>query len=251
MVTDDDVNGGEPADRLHVEFCGEWTTLDAGEERTFGRSADILIDENRHLHRVLGRFYYLHNTWWIVNEGRSITIQIADADSRSTIALAPGSEVALTFPNALLRFRAGSTDYEMSIKAPDRVATDVRPDDPLDDGEPDGDWIDETIGLADIPLTDEQRALLLALGEGMLLDPHSTAELPTNRAVARRLGWSITKFNRKLDNLCSRFAKLGVGGLRGSIDQLATDRRRRLVEHAIETNLITARQLGSLPPEPG
>ena len=72
-------------------------------------------------------------------------------------------------------------------------------------------------------------------------------ELPANRAVARRLGWSITKFNRKLDNLCNRFAKLGVGGLRGSIDQLATDRRRRLVDHAVESGLIDRSQLVLLP----
>ena len=67
--------------------------------------------------------------------------------------------------------------------------------------------------------------------------------------MARRLGWSITKFNRKLDNLCDRFAKLGVGGLRGSLDQLATDRRRRLVEHAVESGLIDRSQLDRLPPD--
>ena len=113
-------------------------------------------------------------------------------------------------------------------------------DDPLD---ADDDEVGETIALGDLLLTDEQRLLLLALGEGTLRDPHDADELPTNRAVARRLGWSITKFNRKLDNLCNRFTKLGVGGLRGSIDQLATDRRRRLVEHAIESGLITRSQL--------
>jgi hypothetical protein len=74
-------------------------------------------------------------------------------------------------------------------------------------------------------------------------------EPPAHRAVARRLGWSITRFNRKLDNLCNRFTKLGAGDLRGSIDQLATDRRRRLVDHAIESGLITADQLDRLPPE--
>ncbi len=109
----------------------------------------------------------------------------------------------------------------------------------------------DTIALGDLMLTDEQRLLLLALAEGTLRDPHSNDELPTNRAVARRLGWSITKFNRKLDNLCNRFSKLGVGGLRGSIDQLATDRRRRLVEHAVESGLIARSQLSLLPAEAG
>jgi hypothetical protein len=173
-------------------------------------------------------------------------MQIADADSRSNVVLAPGSEIALSFPNAIVRFRAGVTDYELSLRVPDR-------EDEEDDEDGDASWDDEftdTIGLSDVPLTDEQRLLLLALAEPALRDPHNKEELPANRAIARRLGWSITKFNRKLDNLCNRFTKLGVGGLRGSIDQLATDRRRRLVEHAIESALVSADQLDRLPPEP-
>ena len=232
---------------LHVDFIGELTTVAPGEELTFGRQADLHIDDNRHLHRVLGRFWSRGDSWWLTNEGRSITIQIADADSRSSVQLAPGSEIALSFPNSILRFRAGITDYEILVRVPDRDASDADgDDDPLD---ADDEEAGETIALGDLLLTDEQRLLLLALGETTLLDPHSADELPTNRAVARRLGWSITKFNRKLDNLCNRFTKLGVGGLRGSIDQLATDRRRRLVEHAVESGLVTRSMLDRLPPD--
>jgi hypothetical protein len=232
---------------LYVDFIGELSTVAPGEELTFGRQADLHIDDNRHLHRVLGRFWSRDNSWWLTNEGRSITIQIADADSRSSVQLAPGSEIALSFPNSILRFRAGVTDYEIVVRVPDRGASDADgDDDPLD---ADDEEAGETIALGDLLLTDEQRLLLLALGEQSLLDPHNADDLPTNRAVARRLGWSITKFNRKLDNLCDRFTKLGVGGLRGSIDQLATDRRRRLVEHAVESGLITRSQLDRLPPE--
>ena len=232
---------------LHVEFIGERRTIEPGAELTFGRQADLHIDDNRHLHRVLGRFWSRGEAWWLTNEGRSITIQIADADSRSSVQLAPGSEIALSFPNSILRFRAGITDYELTVQVPDCGADDEDDDDPLDaDDEEQG---GETIALGDLMLTDEQRLLLLALAEGTLRDPHHGDELPTNRAVARRLGWSITKFNRKLDNLCDRFTKLGVGGLRGSLDQLATDRRRRLVEHAVASGLIDRHQLDRLPPD--
>lgn len=237
--------------RLHVEFIGDEIALAPGRDLTFGRLADLHIDDNRHLHRVLGRFWSRADTWWLTNEGRSITIQIADADSRSSISLAPGSEIALSFPNAILRFRAGMTDYELTVRVPDRDAADGDELDGLDDlDELDDEELGDTIALSDLPLADEQRLLLLALAEGTLRDPHGSDELPTNRSVARRLGWSITKFNRKLDNLCNRFSKLGVGGLRGSIDQLATDRRRRLVDHAIESGLVTADQLALLPTEP-
>jgi len=233
---------------LYVDFIGEVTTVEPGAELTFGRQADLHVDDNRHLHRVLGRFWSRGDAWWLTNEGRAITIQIADADSRSSVQLAPGSEIALSFPNSILRFRAGITDYEITVRVPDRGAREGDDeDDPLDaDDEGEGD----TIALGDIMLTPEQRLLLLALGEATLRDPHSSDELPTNRAVARRLGWSITKFNRKLDNLCDRFTKLGVGGLRGSVDQLATGRRRRLVEHAVESGLITRDQRDRVPREP-
>ncbi len=232
---------------LHVEFIGEERTIEPGDELTFGRQADLHIDGNRHLHRVLGRFWSRGDAWWLTNEGRSITIQIADADSRSSVQLAPGSEIALSFPNSILRFRAGITDYELSVRVPDTGAGDEDDDDdPFDADDEDG---GVTIALGDLMLTDEQRLLLLALAEGTLRSPHHSDELPTNRAVARRLGWSITKFNRKLDNLCDRLTKLGVGGLRGSLDQLATDRRRRLVEHAIESGLIDRHQLDRLPPD--
>lgn len=236
--------------RLHIDFIGEDVAVEPGAELTFGRQADLHIDDNRHLHRILGRFWSRGDSWWLTNEGRSITIQIADADSRSSVHLAPGSEIALSFPNSILRFRAGITDYEVIVRVPDRGARedDLEPDD--DVSELDDDVVGDTIALSDLPLADEQRLLLLALSEGTLRNPHGNDEMPTNRAVARRLGWSITKFNRKLDNLCNRFTKLGVGGLRGSIDQLATDRRRRLVEHAIETGLVRPDQLELLPPEP-
>jgi hypothetical protein len=232
--------------RLRIDFIGEITEVEPGAELTFGRQADLHIDDNRHLHRVLGRFWSRGDAWWLTNEGRAITIQIADADSRSNVMLAPGSEIALSFPNSILRFRAGITDYEVTVRVPDRDAEDGdAEDDPLEADDSDLD----TIALGDLMLTNEQRLLLLALAEGTLRDPHSNDELPTNRAVARRLGWSITKFNRKLDNLCDRFSKLGVGGLRGSIDQLATDRRRRLVEHAVESGLIARSPLTLLPAE--
>jgi hypothetical protein len=232
--------------RLRVEYCGEVRAVETSDELTFGRAGDLRIDDNRHLHRVLGRLWARGEQWWLTNEGSSISIQIADADSRSNVVLAPGSEIALSFPNTIVRFRAGITDYEVTLSVPDR-------EDEEEDEEGDDLWDDEftdTIALGDLVLTDEQRMLLLALAEPALRDPHVKQDLPANRAVARRLGWSITKFNRKLDNLCNRFAKLGVGGLRGSIDQLATDRRRRLVDHAIESGLITTEQLDRLPPEP-
>ena len=57
--------------RLRVDFIGEVTEVEPGEELTFGRQADLHIDDNRHLHRVLGRFWSRGDAWWLTNEGRA------------------------------------------------------------------------------------------------------------------------------------------------------------------------------------
>ncbi len=232
--------------RLRVEYCGEVRAIETSDELTFGRAGDLRIDDNRHLHRVLGRLWARDEQWWLTQRGQLHL----DPDRRRRLALQR-------------RARAGQRDRAVvpQLDRPlprrhHRLRADparARPGGRGGDDEGEELWDDEftdTIALGDIVLTDEQRLLLLALAEPTLRDPHMKQDLPANRAVARRLGWSITKFNRKLDNLCNRFAKLGVGGLRGSIDQLATDRRRRLVDHAIDSGLIAADQLDRLPPEP-
>ena len=53
----------------------------------------------------------------------------------------------------------------------------------------------------------------------------------------------MTRFNRKLDNVCDKLDRIGVKGLRGGPKQLATNRRARLVEYAVTTRLVTAEDL--------
>jgi hypothetical protein len=54
-----------------------------------------------------------------------------------------------------------------------------------------------------------------------------------------RLGWKLTRFNRKLDNVCQKLAAQGVRGLHGAPGQLASSRRARLVEYAIAVRMVT------------
>ena len=65
------------------------------------------------------------------------------------------------------------------------------------------------------------------------------------------LGWAITRFNRKLDNVCDKLDKQGVAGLRGGPGKLASNRRTRLVEYAVGTRLVTPEDLALLDlPDP-
>jgi hypothetical protein len=98
--------------------------------------------------------------------------------------------------------------------------------------------------LGAVSLTRSQLLLLLALSEDTLRRAGTgTSVLPTNAEAARRLGWSLTTFNRKLDNVCEKYAKAGVQGLHGRAGQLATNRRARLVEYAVAAKIVAPEQL--------
>ena len=66
------------------------------------------------------------------------------------------------------------------------------------------------------------------------------------RTRPRRLGWKVTKFNRKLDNVCQKLADAGTRGLHGGPGKLASNRKARLVEHALSTRLVTEGDLALL-----
>lgn len=219
-----------------VEFCGELIEIPPGRTFTFGRAADLEIDDNPFLHRQIGLLEYRGGWWWLRNVGSRIPLSVKDRTSRSQVTLAPGRDLALTFASASVQFSAGRSNYEIVITVP------VPPPLPIGPGDADG----ETISLSDVPLTVDQRRLILALAEATLLSGDAAVDLPTNRAAALRLGWTITRFNRKLDNVCDRLAKSGVSGLRGQAGLLATDRRVRLVEHAVSSGLVNAEELSLL-----
>ncbi len=218
------------ADELIVEFLGEEYPVAEGRTLSFGRSADLVLEGNRHLHRRLGQFEFADGLWWLHNVGSVLTIEVVDRNSPSRLTLAPGATMALVFEEAALRFRAGATSYEICVDVP------LRPPEAVGDRAPAGEGT-HTVTAAELVFTPDQLRCVLALAEHRLLDP-STHELPTNRSAAARLGWKLTKFNRKLDNVCTKMANAGVAGLHGDLGALAVKRRERLVEFAVASHLV-------------
>jgi hypothetical protein len=233
-MTDDNV--------LTVDFCDERRTVTPGDTLTFGRAADLAIDEaNPYLHRVVGRFLCHNAVWWLENLGDHVELEVAtDGGALTRLpARAPGGPAplaTLTAPRFRVTFEAGGLRYQLDgwLSAP-----------PVAPVPPPGPSGVRTSAFGKVQLTDEERALVLALAEPCLRDPAAGPEaLPTNRQVAHRLGWPITKFNRKLDYLCQRLAKNGVPGLQGGRGAEATNRRWRLVEHAVNARMVTPGDLG-------
>ena len=147
----------------------------------------------------------------------------------------------MVFSQTNVVFTAGPTTYEFSV----HLSTPAfRQEWSADDG-------DGQTTIGPVVLTDAQRALVVALAEPMLRrDGTGLSSIPTSAKAAARLGWPLTKFNRKLDNVCDKLDKSGVAGLRGGAGKLATNRRARLVEHAVTSHLVVAADLPLLDAAP-
>ncbi len=226
--------------RLLVDFCGEERALQPPEELTFGRCGGLSIDDNPYLHRVVGRFVHRSGTWWLDHLGRRAPLTVRDANGPTLTTVAPGSTLALGHVEFSLSFAAGPTRYEILGALEDReweVALFG----------PEGLDGTRTLDWGRVELNADQRLLLVAMCEARLVDPRST-EVPliTNRQGAARLGWTLTKFNRKLDHLCEKLHRAGVAGVHGAAGDNALDRRVYLVQHALAAPLVGVEDLALL-----
>ncbi|WP_374006856.1 hypothetical protein [Leifsonia sp. LS-T14] len=219
---------------LTVEFCGEVYWVDPASEFGIGREAELTIDDNPYLHRRFLTVGHDFGMWWLSNVGTLLTATVTDATGTMQAWLAPGAKLPIVFQTMHVMFSAGATTYDFTISSDeDYFNTAVQ--------------VDSSGGsttVLPVTLTTTQRQLIVALAEGILTQTiPGRGTIPTSAEAAERLGWSMTTFNRKLDNVCDKLDKLGVAGLRGGRDKLATNRRARLVEYAVTTRLVGVEDL--------
>lgn len=224
--------------QLRVGFCGEWYDADPQGEFVIGREGDLAVDDNPYLHRRFLTLVFQQDLWWLVNVGTQLSATVADTAGAVQAWLAPGGRVPLVFAHTTVLFTAGPTTYEIEIACDDPTFT------PNQDGS--GRGIGETT-IGPVTLTPSQKQLIVALAEPLLRrEGTSISAIPSSKEAAARLGWELTRFNRKLDNVCDKFDRRGVRGLRGGPGQLASNRRARLVEHAVTARVVTAADLDLL-----
>lgn len=221
-----------------VEFCGEWYDIDG--DFTVGREGDLVIDDNPYLHRVFLRVYPDFGLWWLANVGTLLSATVSDGTGQVQAWLAPGAKLPIVFEAMTVMFSAGSTTYDFTIhSAQDFFNTSTS-----------AAAMSTSTTIAPIILTTSQRQLVLSLAEGMLTRRvQGRGEVPSSADAAKRLGWSLTTFNRKLDNVCEKLDKTGVPGLRGGPGRLATGRKARLVEYAVASRLVSVEDLPLLDRE--
>lgn len=224
-------------DSPFVDFCGEVFTLHDSIPLVVGREGDIAVDDNPYLHRRLLELTYHEDMVWLANVGASTTVTLSDVDGLLQSWLSPGARVPLVFPQTVLWFTAGPTTYELDVYVPDAPFV-TSPDVQAGDGA-------TTIGR--VSFTPDQRLLVVALAEDILRRGNRGAgAIPPSARAAQRLGWTITKFNRKLDNVCEKLARMGVRGLVSDDRGAASNRRSRLVEYTLAARLVTAADLAWL-----
>ncbi|MFM9376159.1 hypothetical protein [Gordonia sp. VNK21] len=223
-----------------VEFCGERFAVVPGRPFVIGREATLVVDDNPYLHR---RFLGLHDEsglWWLTNLGTRLSATVTSADGGVTATLGPGARLPLVFGHTTIVFSAGQTTYELHVHAGA----------PTPSALPEQEFVggDTTRGVP--TFTDSQRLAILVLAEPILRrDGTGASAIPSSAQAAARLGWSLTKFNRKLDNVCDKLDLIGVAGMRAGGGRLATNRRLRLVEYALSTQVISRADLPLLDAE--
>jgi hypothetical protein len=219
---------------LKLEFCGEWYDIAEPNGLSIGRESDLVIDDNPFLHRRFLQIYPEHGLWWLGNTGNQLSATVTDASGQVQAWLAPGARLPIVFERLHVLFSAGSTTYDFTIHGDVEYYSSA------------SDFMDRSgaTTIDPIPLTTGQRLLIVALSENVLRQSVvGRGEIPTSAQASGRLGWTLTAFNRKLDNVCDKLDRAGVAGLRGGRGNLATQRRARLVEYAVSTRLVTSDDL--------
>nr|NLI50062.1 hypothetical protein [Propionibacterium sp.] len=223
---------------LTVDFVGEVYTPAPDGTFMLGREADLVLDaDNGFLHRRFLALSASGGLWWLANVGGRLTATVTDAAGTLQAWLAPGAALPLVFEHTIVWFTAGATTYEVDLhlaESPFQPVLQV----PAGDGS-------ATIGR--LSLTPAQKLLIVALCEDALRRGNrGPSSIPTSAAAAARLGWPLTRFNRKLDNVCDRLSTLGVRGLHGGPSRLASDRKARLVEYALSARVVVPADLALL-----
>lgn len=218
---------------VKVLFCGEEFPAVTGRPLTIGRSGDVEIDDNPYLHRSFLVVLEEGGLWWLSNVGSVLTATVADDLGLFQAWLAPGARIPLALNRILVWFTAGPTtyDFEIVVDNPAFVSVATEPVGQDHSGE-------MTVGR--VSFTPDQKLLMVALCESSLSRSYpGSSAIPSSAVAAARIGWTITRFNRKLDNVCQKLADAGTRGLHGGIGKLASNRKSRLVEHALSTRLVT------------
>ena len=220
---------------ITVEYEDQRIEVPKDKRFVIGREGDLTMGGNPYLHRAFLVVAYEGGFWWLSNVGNTLSATVADPSSRLEAWLRPGARMPLVFGRVEVMFTAGPLSYDLALVNEEPVWKDNAETASAVSARSG----DTTVGVG--TWTMAQRMAIIALAEPMLRreSPYGFATLPSNTEAAKRLGWPVKRFEKKIDNICSKLDMLGVDGVRGGVTEHASSRRSRLVEWAISTGLAT------------
>lgn len=220
--------------RLRIHFIEETYEVDPGDTLSFGREADVIIDENEYLHRVAGEFRYESGGWTLDNLGTRIVLFLHGKGKAIPTTLPPGQQARLIDDEWCVKFQAGPTKYEL-VGSSEPAASQA-----AENSSGVG-----TLVFAPIELSDNQRIAVVALSQHFLRGDLNPV-VPANKEIAQQVGSSDKAIQRKIDEVSKKLTKAGVPGLKGSQGASSPARRLRLVEHLVREGIVTVDNLNLL-----
>jgi len=226
---------------VKIEYENTVVNVDETKGFIIGREGDLPMGDNPYLHRRFLEVSYEHGFWWLTNIGQTMSATVFDPSSCLQAWLRPGGRIPLVFGRVDVLFTAGPLSYSVAVVD----------DDPIWHDNPDTDPLSRNAGLlssttvGSCTWTAAQRLAIVALAEPMLMrdSMQGVAHIPSNSDAARRIGWTVKRFEKKIDNICAKLDELGVEGVRGGLQSHASARRSRLVEWAVSTGLVSSADL--------
>lgn len=108
------------AGSLTIDLAGQRRVLQQSDVLTFGRAADMVVDEdNPYMHRIVGRFFFHGGSWWLENLGSFIELEVVP-EGATSLRLPPSEPEstpvvhALAPPSFSVRFESNGTTYELA-----------------------------------------------------------------------------------------------------------------------------------------
>lgn len=206
---------------LTVRFVGE--TYRPLSDLTFGRDAELCLDNNNYLHRRAGRFRIRSGTWWLENLGSRLRLTMVSSDG-SVIHLQPGASNPLLGVGGEVSLTAGPTRYQIDYELNSDQITWENTQQVRDEG------ID-TMTYGTI-LTPRELDFVIVLARGRLsgrLEP-----LPSHGEIAAIWGVSHKTVDNTLQRLRSKLRKKNIGSIQSS---------ETLVEYLVAQGLVTPADL--------
>lgn len=219
-MTENSNNQGQSSS-LTVRFVGESYRPTA--ELTFGRDAELSLDDNNYLHRRAGRFRLRSGTWWLENLGSRLRLTMLSSDG-SLIDLQPGASSPLLGPGGEVSLNAGPTRYQIDYELNQDHETW---DDTLQGREAGVDTM--TYGVI---LTPRELDFVVVMAQGRLTG--RLGPLPSHDEIAKIWGVSHKTVDNTLQRLRSKLRKQNVGFVQSA---------ETLVEYLVTQGLVTLADL--------